>query len=114
MTLCNEIPTLVIGQEIKESFYLLPYGYAKDNNQKLKKFADALDENAFTDIKRLYGTNIKNTYKKSKEQGKNVFYIISATDLSLSQSRGKLGFLINNDVKQGRDPSGKYSIGYFI
>ena len=108
VTLCNEIPTLVIGQEIKESFYLLPYGYAKDNNQKLKKFADALDENAFTDIKRLYGTNIKNTYKKSKEQGKNVFYIISATDLSLSQSRGKLGFLINNDVKQGRDPSGKY------
>ena len=108
VTLCNEIPSLVIGQEIKESFYLLPYGYAKDNNQKLKKFADALDENAFTDIKRLYGTNIKNTYKKSKEQGKNVFYIISATDLSLSQSRGKLGFLINNDVKQGRDPSGKY------
>ena len=108
VTLCNEIPTLVIGQEIKESFYLLPYGYAKDNNQKLKKFADALDENVFTDIKRLYGTNIKNTYKKSKEQGKNIFYIISATDLSLSQSRGKLGFLINNDVKQGRDPSGKY------
>ncbi|MCR5401186.1 MAG: Flp pilus assembly complex ATPase component TadA [Treponema sp.] len=106
--LCNEIPSLIIGQEIKESFYLLPYGYAKGKDLNYKKFADLIYENIFTDIKRLYGNNIKNTYKKSKEQGENVFYIISSTNISLSDAKGKLGFLINSDIKQKKNPSGKY------
>lgn len=78
VTLCNEIPSLLIGEEIGESFYLLPYGYAKDKNDDYKKFSDLLEKDKFIDIKRNYGDVLRNNFKKGHKQGNNIFFFISS------------------------------------
>lgn len=101
LKLYNEIPCLLIGEEIREQFYLLPYGYAMDKNLKFRKFADALNKNIFTDFKRIYGNRINKTFSKSKKQGKNAFFIISSKEYTLEKARGNLSYLINDSAKRG-------------
>ena len=107
VTLCNEIPTLVIGQEIKESFYLLPYGYAKDSKQNFKQFADILDKTVFTDIKRIYGESLRNNFKKAHKQGKNVFFFICNDKLDSKECENEIKKCVYNR-KEIKDKSAKY------
>ena len=107
VTLCNEIPSLVIGQEIKESFYLLPYGYAKDSKQNFKQFADILDKTVFTDIKRIYGESLRNNFKKAHKQGKNVFFFICNDKLDSKECENEIKKCVYNR-KEIKDKSAKY------
>lgn len=107
VTLCNEIPSLVIGQEIKESFYLLPYGYAKDSKQNFKQFADILDKTVFTDIKRIYGESLRNNFKKAHKQGKNVFFFICNDKLDSKECENEIKKCVYNR-KEIKDKSSKY------
>ena len=107
MILCNEIPSLIIAQEINEKFYLLPYGYAKDKNQNYKKFADILDKNVFTDIKRNYGETIRNNFKRAHRQGKNAFFFINNENLGLDECIKELKKCVYNR-KEVQDKSAKY------
>ena len=121
VTLCNEIPCLLIGHEINEKFYLLPYGYAKDSSEKYKKFADMLESKSFIDIKRNFGSSIRNNFKKGHQQGKNIFFFINGNDLDYESCKKELCKCVYNR-KNNLDKTASYIIyeeksnrcGYFI
>ncbi len=121
VTLCNEIPCLLIGHEINEKFYLLPYGYAKDSSEKYKKFADMLESKSFIDIKRNFGSSIRNNFKKGHQQGKNIFFFINGNDLTYESCKKELCKCVYNR-KNNLDKTASYIIyeeksnrcGYFI
>lgn len=75
--LYNEIPCLIILNEMKIPAYLLPYEYAKDKNDTDVAFADSLKSNVFTDFKRVFNGNIKYHLKTGTEQGKDIFFLIN-------------------------------------
>ena len=75
--LYNEIPALMILDEINEPAFLLPYLYARKGNDE-KSFADSILENdsAFTDFKRVFSEDFSRDFKKGKNQGSAVFILL--------------------------------------
>lgn len=76
--LYNEIPALMILDEINEPAYLLPYLYSRKGNDE-KSFADSILENdsAFTDFKRVFSEDFSRDFKKGKNQGSAVFIFLN-------------------------------------
>ncbi|MBQ1629390.1 MAG: hypothetical protein II098_09605 [Treponema sp.] len=109
VTLCNEIPSLLIGEEIGESFYLLPYGYAKDKSENFKKFADMLERDNFIDIKRNYSTKLKHNFKKGHNQGNNIFFFITSDKTDYEKIRQEINKCVYNR-KEVQNKTAKYIV----
>lgn len=54
--LCNEIPCLMVLNQLKKTSYLLPYEYASNKSGAVITSADALKSNTFTDFKRVFNS----------------------------------------------------------
>lgn len=76
--LYNEIPALMILDEINEPAFLLPYLYSRKGKDE-KSFADSILENnnAFTDFKRVFSEDFSKDFKKGKSQGSEVFIFLN-------------------------------------
>lgn len=107
VTLCNEIPSLLIAQEIGDCFYLLPYGYAKDKSENFKKFADMLERDNFIDIKRNYSTKLKHNFKKGHNQGNNIFFFITSDKTDYEKIRQEINKCVYNR-KEVQNKTAKY------
>lgn len=109
VTLCNEIPSLLIAQEIGDCFYLLPYGYAKDKSENFKKFADMLERDNFIDIKRNYSTKLKHNFKKGHNQGNNIFFFITSDKTDYEKIRQEINKCVYNR-KEVQNKTAKYIV----
>ena len=104
--LYNEIPCLIILNEMKVPAYLLPYEYAKESDGVKKEFADSLKNDYFTDFKRVFSSRINSAFKKGIQQGRDIFFLVSNEKLDNEEIKRQLIDRVNyHDVA---DRSGTY------
>ena len=104
--LYNEIPCLIVLNEIKIPSYLLPYEYAKNKQGDTRHFADSLKENAFTDFKRLFNLRLKHSFDKGLEQGRDIFFLVNNEKLDKEEIKKQLEKLIK--FHKGSDKQGLF------
>ena len=92
--LYNEIPCLIVLNEMKIPAYLLPYEYAKNKQGDTRHFADSLKENAFTDFKRVFNTKIRHSFENGMEQGRDIFFLVNNEKLDKEDIKKQLEKLI--------------------
>lgn len=101
--LCNEIPCLIVLDQLKKTSYLLPYEYAKNKNNKDISSADSLKSDVFTDFKRVFNGNIKYHLKSGVEQGKDIFFLINNKKLSHDEIKSQLIRFSNNRTSENKE-----------
>ena len=89
-TLYNEIPCLIVLNELNKSAYLLPYEFAKGDNDNVRAFADSLKEDVFTDFKRVFAAKIKKSLEGGMKQGQDLFVIINNENLEKGMIKEQL------------------------
>ncbi|MCQ2600907.1 MAG: hypothetical protein MJ184_06045 [Treponema sp.] len=104
--LCNEIPCIILLDKINKPGYLLPYNSAINNNNEQRKFADALQEDTFTEFKRVFNPNIKQAYLNGIKQSKNIFFLINNNKLNKDIIENQLKTYVEN--RKTNDKSGIY------
>lgn len=104
--LYNEIPCLIVLNEMKIPAYLLPYEYAKNKQGDTRHFADSLKENAFTDFKRLFNLRLKHSFDKGLEQGRDIFFLVNNEKLDKEEIKIQLEKLIK--FHKGPDKQGLF------
>lgn len=104
--LCNEIPCMMILDEINEPAYLLPYGYSRENKED-KAFADALKEknNAFTEFKRVFSEDFSRAYKNAKSQGNEIFICLNDKKSNKSETFRRLKKIVNASHSKNKNCS---------
>lgn len=85
--LCNEIPCLIVLDQLKKTSYLLPYEYAANKSGAAITSADALKSNTFTDFKRVFNHNLHHAIEKGAEQGKDIFFLINNEKLDYEETK---------------------------
>lgn len=104
--LYNEIPCLIVLNEMKIPAYLLPYEYAKNKQGDTRHFADSLKENAFTDFKRVFNTKIRHSFENGMEQGRDIFFLVNNEKLDKEEIKKQLEKLIK--FHKGPDKQGLF------
>ena len=104
--LYNEIPCLIVLNEMKIPAYLLPYEYAKNKQGDTRHFADSLKENTFTDFKRLFNLRLKHSFDKGLEQGRDIFFLVNNEKLDKEEIKKQLEKLIK--FHKGPDKQGLF------
>lgn len=104
--LYNEIPCLIVLNEMKIPSYLLPYEYAKNKQGDTRHFADSLKENAFTDFKRVFNTKIRHSFENGMEQGRDIFFLVNNEKLDKEEIKIQLEKLIK--FHKGQDKQGLF------
>ena len=94
--LCNEIPCLMVLNQLKKNAYLLPYEYAANKYGAAITSADALKSNTFTDFKRVFNSRLKKLIEKGIAQGKDIFFLINNKKLSHDEIKSQLIRFSNN------------------
>ena len=104
--LCNEIPCMMILDEINEPAYLLPYGYSRENKED-KAFADALKEknNAFTEFKRVFSEDFSRAYKNAKSQGNEIFICLNDKKSNKPETFRRLKKIVNASHSKNKNCS---------
>lgn len=103
MVLYNEIPCLIILDEMNIPAYLLPYKYARNENKETRSFADSLKSDVFTDFKRVFNGNIKYHLKTGTEQGKDIFFLINNEKLNHDEIKKQLIRFTNNRKSKNKE-----------
>lgn len=88
--LYNEIPCLIILNEINKKAYLLPYEFSKDDNNNIRTFADSLKEDIFTDFKRVFSLNIHNAVERGLNQGQDLFILVNNNSINRERIKERL------------------------
>ncbi|MBR6154240.1 MAG: hypothetical protein IKQ43_07375, partial [Treponema sp.] len=88
--LYNEIPCLIVLNEMKVPAYLLPYEYAKESDGIKREFADSLKNDYFTDFKRVFSSRINSAFKKGIQQGRDIFFLVSNENLDKEEIKRQL------------------------
>ena len=79
-TLIKEVKTLNVLNDLGYSVYLLPYGYARNNQNFLQKSADSITKSQFLELKTVVssGRNAgQSAFKDSRKQSNNVIISFS-------------------------------------
>ena len=79
-TLIKEVKTLNVLNDLEYSVYLLPYGYARNNQNFLQKSADSITKSQFLELKTVVssGRNAgQSAFKDSRKQSNNVIISFS-------------------------------------
>ena len=101
--LCNEIPCLIVLDQLKKTSYLLPYEYAANKYGAAITSADALKSNTFTDFKRVFNSRLKKLIEKGIEQGKDIFFLINNKKLSHDEIKNQLIRFLNNRTSENKE-----------
>lgn len=101
--LCNEIPCLIVLDQLKKTSYLLPYEYAANKSGAAITSADALKSNTFTDFKRVFNSRLKKLIEKGIAQGKDIFFLINNKKLSHDEIKSQLIRFSNNRTSENKE-----------
>ena len=101
--LCNEIPCLMVLNQLKKTSYLLPYEYASNKSGAVITSADALKSNTFTDLKRVFNSRLKKLIEKGITQGKDIFFLINNKKLSHDEIKSQLIRFLNNRTSENKE-----------
>ena len=101
--LCNEIPCLMVLNQLKKTSYLLPYEYASNKSGTVITSADALKSNTFTDFKRVFNSRLKKLIEKGITQGKDIFFLINNKKLSHDEIKSQLIRFLNNRTSENKE-----------
>lgn len=101
--LCNEIPCLMVLNQLKKTSYLLPYEYASNKSGAVITSADALKSNTFTDFKRVFNSRLKKLIEKGITQGKDIFFLINNKKLSHDEIKSQLIRFLNNRTSENKE-----------
>ena len=101
--LCNEIPCLIVLDQLKKTSYLLPYEYAANKSGAAITSADALKSNTFTDFKRVFNHNLHHAIEKGAEQGKDIFFLINSEKLNYEETKKQLIKFTNNRTSENKE-----------
>ncbi len=101
--LCNEIPCLMVLNQLKKTSYLLPYEYASNKSRAVITSADALKSNTFTDFKRVFNSRLKKLIEKGITQGKDIFFLINNKKLSHDEIKSQLIRFLNNRTSENKE-----------
>ena len=101
--LCNEIPCLMVLNQLKKTSYLLPYEYASNKSGVVITSADALKSNTFTDFKRVFNSRLKKLIEKGITQGKDIFFLINNKKLSHDEIKSQLIRFLNNRTSENKE-----------
>ncbi len=95
-TLCNEIAAILLLNEIKMPAFLLPFGLARKDKKDLS-FADALkiDENIFTEFKRVFSNSFERAYKDGIKQSEEVFISLTHSEIDRDKTLKQLIKIVN-------------------
>ena len=101
--LCNEIPCIMVLNQLKKTSYLLPYEYASNKSGAVITSADALKSNTFTDFKRVFNSRLKKLIEKGITQGKDIFFLINNKKLSHDEIKSQLIRFLNNRTSENKE-----------
>ena len=101
--LCNEIPCLIVLDQLKKTSYLLPYEYAANKSGAAITSADALKSNTFTDFKRVFNKNLRHPLEKGSKQGRDIFFLLNNENIDYKSSRKQLEDFVNSRKLENKE-----------